>query len=136
MKRTLIVLALLTVIVPAVANAQTINIRSGNNPALGQIVSSVIAGLTGRVPYQNQYYTPQIPRRSTASALSGAYQNGYAQGAADARRAPYNQYSSQYGQYGSQYGVNSGYQNRYRQNLGDRDDRFQPNVRGSWRGGY
>jgi hypothetical protein len=130
MKRTLAALAIVTLIVPAVANAQTLSIPGGNNLALNQIVSRVIAGLTG-VQYQNQYSTPQIQRRSNTSAFSTAYQNGYAQGLADARRAaPY-----------TQYGVNSGFRNAYpqnfgNQNFGNRYNGFQRNARGSRRGGY
>jgi hypothetical protein len=124
MRRTLAVLAILTLIVPAVANAQTWNIRSGNHPALGQIVSSAIASLT-RQPYQNQYAPQQIRRRNNAPVFS-AYQSGYAQGAADARRA------TQY----TQYGVNNGYRNRYPQNSWNGYNGYQPNARGTWRGGY
>jgi hypothetical protein len=132
MKRILAVLAIVTLIVPAVANAQT-----RNNPAVAQIVQRVIAGLSGGVPYRNQY-APQQIRRPVVTPYS-AYQNGYAQGVADARRAvPYNQY----GQY-NQYGVNNGYRNAYpannwnqsnwNQSNWNRNNGFQPDVRGTWR---
>jgi hypothetical protein len=131
LKSTLAVLAILTFVVPAVANAQSLNFRTGNNPAIGQIVQRVIAGLT-RQPYQNQYAPQQIRRRGNSPAFS-AYQNGYAQGAADARNAArYNQYN----QYGVNNGYQNGYQNQYPQNFGNRYNGYQPNVRGSWRGGY
>jgi hypothetical protein len=132
MKRILAVLAIVTLIVPAVANAQT---RS--NPAVAQIVQRVIAGLSGGAPYRNQY-APQQIRRPVVTPYS-AYQNGYAQGAADARRAvPY----TRYGQY-NQYGVNNGYRNVYPQNNWNqnnwnqsnwnRNNGFQPDARGTWR---
>jgi hypothetical protein len=127
MKRMLVVLAIFTFIIPAVANAQSLNIgniRTGNNPALAQIVSSVIASLRG-VPqnqYQNQFSRPQV-RRGFAPGPSVAYQNGYAQGLADARNA------ARY----TQYGVNNTW---YPQNFGNQTNRFQRPARGSWRDGY
>jgi hypothetical protein len=126
MKRTLAVLAILTLIVPAVANAQTLNIR--NTPAVAQIVQSVIAGLSGGVPYRNQY-VPQQSRRPVYAPGYAAYQNGYAQGVADARRT-------------TQYNVNNGYRNTYpqntwnqnwNQNTWNRNNQFQPNARETWR---
>ena len=132
MKRTFLVLAILTLVVPAVANAQTLNIRNGNAQALGQIVSRVLSGLTS-VPYQNRYFAPQIQRRSPAPAYSAGYQNGYAQGLAAAQSA------ARY----APYGVNSGYWNQYPQNFGsgyysnrfsgNRYNGFQRNARGPWR---
>jgi hypothetical protein len=121
MKRMLIVLAIFTFIIPAVANAQSLNVRTGNNPALAQIVSSVIANLTGG-QLRNQYSAVQV-RRAYTPAPSVAYQNGYARGLADARNA------AQY----TQYGVN----NRWSpQNLGNRANGFQRHARGSWHGAY
>ena len=126
MKRTLAVLAILTLIVPAVASAQTLSIRGGNNPALGQIVSRAIAGLRS-VQHQTPYSTQQIRRRDNPPAFSQGYQNGYAQGLEDARRSP---------QFTSQYSVNNGYRNQYPQSFANQPNGFQRHVRSSWRGGY
>jgi hypothetical protein len=117
MKRTLAVLAILTLIVPTIAHAQTLNIRNVNTQALGQIVSRAIGSLTS-APYQNQYSAPQIRPRNTASAFSAAYQSGYNQGLAAARNAPQNR----------AFGASNGRWNQY--------NGFQRNVRGSWRGAY
>jgi hypothetical protein len=132
MKRIMLVLALFTLIVPTVANAQS---RSGQSRTavygspLGQILSQAVAGLAGgryqgfvNAPsqnrYGNRYLGPPVNVSRFDRRFELGYQDGYAQGYAESRsnaRWPQNR-------------------NAYPQSFRNGYDGYQRGVQGSWRG--
>jgi hypothetical protein len=137
MKRIMLVLAIFTLIVPAVANAQSFGDRNRTAAALssplGQIISQAIAGLAGgryqgfvNAPYQNRYANrylgPPVNTSRFDRSFDRGYQNGYAQGLAEGRsNARWSQNRYAYPQ-----GSRNGYDRNY--------DGYQRGVQGSWRG--